>query len=36
MTNIYKNLSLCLEQIRQKTEFVPETALVLGLSLIHI
>ncbi len=30
MTNIYKNLSLCLEQIRQKTEFVPETALVLG------
>ncbi len=30
MTSVYKNLTLCLEQIRQKTDIIPKTALVLG------
>lgn len=30
MTSVFKNLTLCFEQIRQKTDIIPETALVLG------
>ena len=30
MTNAYKNLTLCLEQIRKKTDIIPELAIVFG------
>lgn len=30
MTSVFKNLTLCFEQIRQKTDIIPKTALVLG------
>lgn len=30
MTDIYENLTLCINEIRKKTDMIPETAIVLG------
>ncbi len=31
MNSIYEKLTTCLASVREKTDFVPETAIVLGL-----
>ena len=34
MSEVYEKLMKCYKSVREKTDFVPEAALVLGLSLI--